>query len=525
MLSRTDDAKNSTTAFEASEQRLARVLLDTLSHPDVQRQLLTNPKLNDLVTKQLELRRSIFSKFSLRSEAVLKNKTDRVVELDRQIASLSSERSDIESQIRTQYPDYAELMSPRPLAADDNQQQLDPDTQLLEFALGEKRSYAWVVTSDKIQGFELAPRKDIEALATRLLQAITERNRKIPDETSANTKIRWNKADKDYEDAAAALSKLILTPIAPALQRDRLVVVADGALQLVPFALLPDPVASSQLIAKHEIVSLPSASVLALQRQELAHRKPAPMGVAVVADPVFELQDPRIAEAKKAHKNKTPPPVATLPIRPPNETLISALRSVGADDKLYRLVMSRVEAAEIERVVPKNELFEALDFQANRGVVMSGALSKYRYVHFATHGVINLEHPELSGIVFSMVDENGKEQDGYVRLYEIYNLNLPAELVVLSACQTGVGKQIRGEGLMALTRGFMYAGAARIVASLWKVDDSATAALMAQFYKEMFTNGKKPAAALHAAQVYMSQQKPWKSPYYWAGFVLQGEWR
>jgi CHAT domain-containing protein len=272
---------------------------------------------------------------------------------------------------------------------------------------------------------------------------------------------------------------------------------------------------------------LPSASVLALQRQELANRKQAPQGVAVVADPVFELKDERVTEAlaNKKRQNKTPPPVATLPAKPQNETLISALRSVGADASLHRLVMSRTEAADIASVVPANQLFKALGFQANRPLILSGALSKYRYIHFATHGVIDSEHPELSGVVFSTVDENGKEQDGYVRLYEIYNLNLPAELVVLSACQTGVGKQIRGEGLMALTRGFMYAGAARIVASLWKVDDSATAALMAHFYKEMFTNGKKPAAALRAAQQYISAQKRWQSPYFWAGFVLQGEWR
>ena len=156
---------------------------------------------------------------------------------------------------------------------------------------------------------------------------------------------------------------------------------------------------------------------------------------------------------------------------------------------------------------------------------MSGELSKYQYVHFATHGVIDIERPELSGIVLSMVDGEGREQDGFVRLYDIYNLNLPAELVVLSACQTGVGKQVRGEGLMALTRGFMYAGAARLVASLWKVDDVATARLMEQFYKEMFSNGKKPAAALRAAQLYMQKQRRWKSPVHWAGFFIQGEWR
>ena len=124
-----------------------------------------------------------------------------------------------------------------------------------------------------------------------------------------------------------------------------------------------------------------------------------------------------------------------------------------------------------------------------------------------------------------MVDEKGQPQDGYLRLQDIYNLNLPADLVVLSACQTGVGREVRGEGLIALTRGFMYAGAARVVASLWKVDDVATAELMAEFYKQMFRDGLTPAAALRAAQIKLSHQPRWRSPYYWAGFVLQGEWK
>jgi CHAT domain-containing protein len=192
---------------------------------------------------------------------------------------------------------------------------------------------------------------------------------------------------------------------------------------------------------------------------------------------------------------------------------------------LGRLLKSGEEAAEISSVVSRSESFTAIGFQASRAIVMSGKLARYRNVHFATHGVLDLEHPELSGIVLSRFDEKGQPQDGYLRLYEIYNLNLPADLVVLSACQTGSGKQIRGEGLMALTRGFMYAGAARVVATLWKVDDAATADLMALFYKEMFTNGKRPAAALRDAQIHLSKQKRWSSPYYWGGFVLQGEWR
>ena len=525
LQSRGDSSANLSAALNESERSRARTLIDMLARSPTDIDQNVSPELRQAereITQRLQAK--------IEAQTVLlstPHKQSEAETIANEVTDLFRQQDEIRGRIRAQNPKYANLVQPELLRAGEIQQQLDPDTLLLEFALGEKRSYAWVVTSDKIQGFELAPRAQIETLATRLLHAITERNRKEPNETPANTTARYDKADKEYADTAAALSKLILAPLAPALQRERLVVVADGALQLVPFGLLFDPSDSSHLIAKHEIVSLPSASVLALQRQELANRKQAPLGVAVVADPVFEPKDPRVADAlasaNKKRRNKTP--VAALPTKPQNDTLISALRSVGADSELQRLVMSRTEAADIARVVPANQLFKALDFQANRAVVMGGALSKYRYVHLATHGVIDLEHPELSGIVLSMVDENGKEQDGYVRLYEIYNLNLPAELVVLSACQTGVGKQIRGEGLMALTRGFMYAGAARVVASLWKVDDSATAALMAQFYKEMFTNGKKPAAALRTAQKYMSEQKRWQSPYYWAGFVLQGEWR
>ena len=146
-------------------------------------------------------------------------------------------------------------------------------------------------------------------------------------------------------------------------------------------------------------------------------------------------------------------------------------------------------------------------------------------IHIATHGILNSRNPELSGLVMSLVDENGLPQNGFLRLHEIYNLDLPADLVVLSACQTGLGQEVRGEGLVGLTRGFMYAGAARVVVSLWNVDDAATAELMVNFYRGMLSEGLSPGSALRAAQVKMWEQKQWSAPYYWAAFTLQGEWR
>jgi CHAT domain-containing protein len=167
----------------------------------------------------------------------------------------------------------------------------------------------------------------------------------------------------------------------------------------------------------------------------------------------------------------------------------------------------------------------AVGFRASRATATSPELSQYRIVHFATHGLLNSEDPELSGIILSRFDEAGRPQDGFLASYEIYNLNLPAELVVLSACQTGLGKEIKGEGLVGLTRGFMYAGASRIIVSMWNVSDKGTADLMSRLYRGMLRDGLRPTAALRAAQLELWRQKQWRSPYYWAGFVQQGEWR
>lgn len=556
-------------AFEASERARARGLLDLLSEAGVAG-TPSDATLVNLIEKRRLIQRSIRLKTSQRAQAVVKNlKPLDLIALDRELTNLNAEQGSIEGQITSSYPHYAALTSSQPQRATTIQQQLDDNTLLLEYALGDKRSYVWVVTQDSINGFELAPRNQIEVMARRVTEALTVRNRDEKNESFPQRQLRIGKSEKEYSEASVALSNLILSPVASLLGQKRLVVVADGALHMVPFAAMPAPATSATansaeadkskpgakssgiiapgptpLISTHEIVTLPSASVLALQRRELGNRKPAPYAVAVLADPVFDLQDVRVAKATGIG-NQHRKDIATTgqtgdalskqgglslseTSRSSNQVspLASALRDLGLnpDGKLPRLSLSRQEARAITRVAPANQSLSALDFKASRETATSPELSKYRIIHFATHGVLDLEHPELSGIVLSMVDEKGQPQDGYLRLHEIYNLNLPAEMVVLSACQTGIGKQIKGEGLIALTRGFMYAGAKSVVASLWKVDDAATSELMAEFYKQMFTNKLKPAAALRAAQVKMSQQKRWQSPYYWAGFFLQGEW-
>ncbi|MGH9839308.1 MAG: CHAT domain-containing protein, partial [Blastocatellia bacterium] len=262
-------------------------------------------------------------------------------------------------------------------------------------------------------------------------------------------------------------------------------------------------------------------------RAELAARQPAPKLLAVIADPVFDRTDMRFTKAATENIDNAQTrsfdderSIVHLAEKSDDQAAATARRLV-----IPRLPYTRKEATQLLALAPKNATFGALDFQANRAAILSPELSQYRYVHFATHGVLDSERPGLSSLLLSLVDEQGKPQDGFLRANDIYNLKLPAELVVLSACQTGLGKEIKGEGLVGLTRGFMYAGAARVVVSLWNVNDQATAELMTKFYQKMLKQGERPAAALRAAQVEMWKQKQWNAPFYWAAFTLQGEWK
>ena len=254
----------------------------------------------------------------------------------------------------------------------------------------------------------------------------------------------------------------------------------------------------------------------------MSGRRPALGTVALLADPVFELEDSRVVpaarKADRAGTDRRAVPASSSP----------GVRDQGPGDDgpaLPRLLSSRAEAKAIIALAPAGTTMLATGFEATRTKAMSKELGGYRIVHFATHGLLNGEHPELGGIVLSLVDQEGRPQNGFLRLPDIYNLDLPVELVVLSACDTALGRDVRGEGLMGLTRGFMHAGAARVVASLWKVDDEATAELMAQFYRRMLREGQPAAAALREAQIAVWKTRRWAPPYYWAAFVLQGEWQ
>jgi CHAT domain-containing protein len=441
---------------------------------------------------------------------------------EKELDDLTAELEQIQSRIRETSPQYAALTQPVPLDLKNIQTRvLDQDTVLLEYALGVERSFLWLVTPGAVETFTLPPRAEIESAAKRVYELLTARNQGPRKETPAARAARIRQADEAFAGAAATLSRMLLGPAAGRIGNKRLLIVGEGMLQYLPFAALPEPAAegrgsASPLIANHEVVTVPSASVIAVLRQENARRRPAPKTVAILADPVFSADDARVAQ----QKNKTAAAGAS-------EGSADAVRS-AADQGLQdfvRLRFSRNEADAIARLAPESSTLKALDFDASRDTVLKADLGQYRIVHFATHSLLNNEHPELSGVVLSLVDRSGRPQNGFLRLYDIYNLRLLSDLVVLSACQTALGGEIKGEGLIGLTRGFLYAGAPRVVASLWQIDDRTSAELMKRFYEGMLTRGERPAAALRGAQLAMWKTKGWDAPYYWSAFTLQGEWR
>jgi CHAT domain-containing protein len=518
-------------ALGASERARARGLLEMLAEASTD---ITEGIDASLLERERSLQKRINASAEYQYRLLSERHTREQVEAaKRELDSLIDESRQVEAKIRETSPRYAELKYPQPLGLPEIKRMLDPETLLLEYSLGEERSYLWAVTPTRVESFELPKRSEIEALARQSYGWLAA------GETGAQLRARLARPVAKTPEWADALSRILLSPVASRLGKKRLVIVADGALQYIPFAALPSPVPDrtygthkayrinkpSLLIADHEILSLPSASSLAALRRELAGRAPAPKTVAVIADPVFEESDERIK--KNGGNVSTPNDKQAERGGAEEEVFRSALEVSAADaqQRLQRLIFSRREADEITELAGAGMSFKALDFKADRATALGPELSRYRIIHFATHGLLNSLHPELSGVVLSLVDEDGRSQDGFLRLHDIYNLKLGADLVVLSACKTGLGKDIKGEGLVGLTRGFLYAGAPRVVASLWKVDDRATAELMKLFYQRMLRDGLRPAAALRRAQIDMQKQPRWAAPFYWAGFTLQGEWK
>jgi CHAT domain-containing protein/Flp pilus assembly protein TadD len=515
-------------ALEASERSRARSLVEMLGETGADIRQGVDPELleqegntKDKLSKAIQKRQMIVARIHTKQE---------IDDSEQEIVELTTEYEQIASVIRKKSPQYAALTQPTSLTAAQIQQLLDEDSVMIEYALGDKKSFAWTITSDSIRSFELPERAKLEQLVRVVYDELarTERDGTI------------TKRPAGYSAAIESLSKFLLDCISEYHGKKRVIVIADGVLHYLPFSTLQvsNVTSDRRLIAHQEIVNLPSASALAVQRSVLKDRSTAPRMLAIVADPVFEVDDSRILEARsdrgavqqlqmRTYRNSGDVSRGSGLRGSDVSKLGRVLRDVQAGNGLRglrRLFFSRQEANDVFRLISPAEGMKALDFQASRKMIVNHELAEYRMLHFATHGLLDNQFPELSGIVLSMFDEQGRPQNGFLQLYEIYNLRLSADLVVLSACQTGLGKNIKGEGIVGLTRGFMHAGSRRVVASLWKVDDAATAQLMVRFYRQMIVNGLKPAAALRAAQLDLSKENRYRNPYFWAGFVIQGEW-
>jgi CHAT domain-containing protein len=414
-------------------------------------------QLNTLETRRLAAREANEEKLQVLRKAV----DDKVTELEA-----------LRGEIRRQNERGASLAQPEPVSlAAARRELLDGDTVLLEYRLGETASTVWAVTRDTLAAFRLPPRSEIEPAARKAVNRLKS--------------LEWRRRSPQ---ALCDLGHLLLAPVEPFLRHRHVVVVADGALEALPFAALPLPSGVEDcrkallLVDEHEIVSLPSVATLLTQRRALAGRRPAPGWLAVVADPAYG------------------------PARP-------------------RLLASAEEAKAIVAGLPAGKVLVVTGAAASRETVRGGALRGFRILHFATHGNLNADQPLLSALNLAELDSAGRPvPQGALPAHEIYGLELPAELVVLSACETALGRDVPGEGLVSgLPRAFLYAGSARVLVSLWKVDDERTRDLMVLFYRGLFDRKLPPGRALEEAQRALRQEG--RPPRDWAGFILLGDWR
>jgi CHAT domain-containing protein/Tfp pilus assembly protein PilF len=476
-------------ALETADQSRARILRELLiqANADINKDIAPDLlKQEQTLNQNLEAQEKQLIQFSSQP-----SKADQLPALNQEIASLYTQRDELKNRIRTTNPAYANLQYPKPITLKEIQQQLDPDTLMLQYSLGKTQSYLWVIGNSSLKTYILPKRIDITQVANRFRREL----------------------GFTAPQSAINLAQQILAPAAQDLGNKRLVIIPDGILHEVPFAALsiPNSKTYQPLITQHEITTLPSASTIAILRSTVATKPRAPKQLAILADPIFRKDDPRFT-GKSIQANNN------LDLGEQ-----SARGRIGRDLDLDRIPFTATEAKGILALVPNQDSTAAFGFDASYNWITDPKISQYRYVHLATHGFFDNDKPALSSIILSSFDAQGRDRRAFLRFSDLFNLNLPAELVMLSACETGLGNNVPGEGLVGMTRGLMYAGALRVGVSLWKVDDQATSDLMQDFYKNLWQSKQSHATALRQAQLKMHQQG--KAPYDWAAFTLQGEWR
>jgi len=490
-------------AFEASEASRSRLRMERLAEADVDFRQGVDAK---LLEQEKSLKREL-AKLEQRRIVLLSGEhtPEQAAALDVESSAVLQQLEKVIVQIKRTSPAYADIVQPQPLTVSKIQQQvLDPDTVLVQYALGETQSYLWLVGQENFQSYTLPAEADIQSAAAQF-QSTTSSNGSLSSEVK-------RKGDE--------LVAQILPERPEWMAGKRLLIVGDGILSELSFSAFPLPnyTEYTPLLTEHEILTQSSITTLSILRENWASRPAQSPSLAILADPVYRIDDDRLQEKSLP---KTVSPVAKPVARSTSVQVADLdLRHIN------RLPYTRQEADNILRLAEQQNLptLSAFGVEATVDWMRSPELENYSMVHLATSGFINPGNPQLSGLVLSLVNEDGElREDGFLRLHDIFSLNLAAELVVLSGSQTGAGQMIDGEGVVGLVQGFLYAGAKRVVTSLWNVNDAATAELMSEFYRHMLEEDLPPAAALRAAQ--LEAWEAGNSPYLWAAFGLQGEWQ
>ena len=433
--------------------------------------------------------------------------------LDNEITELQHQLEEIRGDLKEKSPIYSAIKNPAPFDVGEFQSQvLDDNSLLLEFSLGKEESYLWVVGKSTFDSYVLPPREQIESRIEKL-RSLLNQGSMLPNEAVDVFQKRVADAEAEYLVEARALSNELLGPAADKLAGKRLIVVADGKIHYFPFAALPVPNSESDdpILLTNEVVYAPSAAALMVIKKISASGKVAEKDLFLVSDPVYSKLDDRLGQNGGANNTGF---VANV---------LGNFRSFNSLESLPRLPATLEEAKSITDVVGSAATTGHTGFAANRENVLNAGIGEYKVIHFATHGLLDEKRPELSGIALSLFDEAGKQQDGgFIRLQDVYGMNLNADLVVLSACDTGLGKEIKGEGLMSLNNAFLQAGAKSVVSSLWRVDDTVTKILMTDFYSGITSENLTTSEALRQAQIKLRNDPRFSSPFYWASFTAQG---
>jgi CHAT domain-containing protein/Tfp pilus assembly protein PilF len=502
-------------ALQAAEKSRTRTMMETLTLSEADFNKDANP---ETVKKEKEIRNLLNAKADRLTDALSRNADKTEIQtLTDEIGGFENQLEQIKADFKQNSPIYSAIKNPAPFDVGEFQRDvLDENSLLLEFSFGKEESYLWLVSKTEVNSYVLPPREQIESRIERLRKLIDSRGM-LEGETVESYQARIGEAENTYKLESKQLSDELFGQVGDKLSDKRLIIVPDGKLHYFPVAALPFPNSTDNqpILLTNEVIYEPSAATLALLMRNGRKTSAATKNLLVFSDPIFSNQDARIANTANANE-----------IQPVDNSLkVEKFRFAESLTSLARLNASRDEADSIVEIVGAADSTTLSGVAATRERALDDSISDYKIVHFATHGLIKEDRPELSGIVLSQVDQNGQDRNGVVRLQDIYAMNLTADAVVLSACSTGIGKEVKGEGLMSLNNAFLQTGAKSVVSSLWKVDDYAAQELMKNFYRELATGNVTTSEALRRAQINLRQNPQYQSPFYWAAFTIQGDFK